>query len=84
MPTVSSFYGIIIVMYLRDKEHNPPHIHAITQDFAAPFLISNGEIMEGFFPPKAQAMVKEFIVQNRNELEEMWETEVYKKLPPIS
>lgn len=49
-------------MYLRDKEHNPPHIHAITQDFDAPFLISTGEIMEGKFPPKAQTMVKEFIV----------------------
>jgi len=30
MPTISYFYGIIIVMYLRNKEHNPPHIHAIT------------------------------------------------------
>jgi hypothetical protein len=29
MPTISYFYGIIIVMYLRNKEHNPPHIHAI-------------------------------------------------------
>ena len=46
------FYGIIIVMYLRNKEHNPPHVHAITQDFDAPFLIATGEIMEGEFPPK--------------------------------
>ncbi len=53
MPTISSFYGIIIVMYLRNKEHNPPHIHAITQDFDAPFLIADGEIMEGEFPAKA-------------------------------
>lgn len=41
MPTISHFYGIIIVMYLRNKEHNPPHVHAITQDFDAPFLLSN-------------------------------------------
>ena len=61
MPTISHFYGIIIVMYLRNKEHNPPHIHAITQDFDAPFLISNGELMDGEFPPKAQALVKEFM-----------------------
>ena len=40
MPTISSFYGIIIVMHLRDKEHNPPHIHAITQDYDDPFIIS--------------------------------------------
>ena len=63
MPTISHFYGITIVMYLRYKEHNPPHIHAITQDFDAPFLIATGEIMEGEFPPKAQALVKEFIMK---------------------
>ena len=83
MPTISSFYGVIIVMYLRNKEHNPPHIHAITQDFDAPFLIANGEIMEGEFPPKAKAMVKEFIARYRKELLTMWETEKYMKLPPI-
>jgi len=61
MPTISHFYGIIIVMYLRNKEHNPPHIHAITNEYDAPFLISTGEIMEGEFPSKAKALVKEFI-----------------------
>ncbi len=83
MPTVSYFYGIIIVMYLRDKEHNPPHIHAITQDFDAPFLIENGEIMEGEFPHKAKALVKEFIIKYKKELKEMWDTEQYSKLPPL-
>ena len=70
-------------MYLKNKEHNPPHIHAITQDFYAPFLISTGEIMEGDFPSKAQALVKEFILKYQTELEEMWETEKYVKLPSI-
>ena len=71
-------------MFFRMKEHNPPHIHAITQDFDAPFLISTGEIMEGQFPLKAQAMVKEFILKYQKELEEMWEKEEYKKLPPLN
>lgn len=83
MPTISHFYGIIIVMYLRNKEHNPPHVHAITQDFDAPFLIETGEIMEGEFPQKAKAMVKEFILMYQKELLEMWETEKYTKLPPL-
>ena len=52
MPTISNFYGIIIIMYLRNKEHNPPHIHAIAQDYAAPFLIETGDIMEGNFLEK--------------------------------
>lgn len=71
MPTISHFYGIIIVMYLRNKEHNPPHIHAITQDFDAPFLIETGEIMEGEFPPKAKALVKEFIMKYQKELNQL-------------
>ena len=83
MPTISHFYGIIIVMYLRNKEHNPPHIHAITNEYDAPFLISPGEIMEGEFPSKAKALVKEFILKYQKELEEMWETERYVKLPPL-
>ena len=83
MPTISYFYGIIIVMYLRNKEHNPPHVHAITQDFDAPFLIATGEIMEGEFPANAKTLVKEFILKNQNDLLEMWETEKYKKLPPL-
>lgn len=83
MPTISCFYGIIIVMYLRNKEHNPPHIHAITQDFDAAFLIATGEIIEGEFPLKAKSMVKEFILNYQKELEEMWETEKYRKLPPL-
>ena len=83
MPTISYFQGIIIVMYFRNKEHNPPHVHAITQDFDAPFLIATGEIMEGEFPPKAKALVKKFINKYQRELEEMWKTEKYKKLPPL-
>ena len=83
MPTISSFYGIVIVMYLRGKEHNPPHVHAVMQDFATPFLIATGEPAEGDFPPKAKALVKEFILQYQNELLEMWKTGQYQKLPPL-
>lgn len=83
MPTISHFYGIVIVMYLRGKEHNPPHVHAITQDFAAPFSLSDGELMDGFFPAKAKVMVKVFILKYQMELEEMWETGMYRKLPPL-
>lgn len=83
MPTLSNFYGIIIVMYLRNKEHNPPHIHAITQDYDAPFLIETGELIEGEFSSKAKNLVKEFVLKYQKELEEMWETEKYKKLPPL-
>lgn len=83
MPTISHFYGIIIVMYLRGKEHNPPHIHAITQEFDAPFSIETGALLEGDFPPKAQLLVKEFVLTYQKELKEMWDTGNYRRLPPI-
>ena len=54
MPTISTFYGIIIMMHLRDKEHNPPHLHAFYGDKAATFYISNGELFEGEFPIKQE------------------------------
>lgn len=80
MPTISTFYGIIIMMYLKDKEHNPPHIHAFYGEKVASFYISNGDIFEGDFPKRAQKMVKEFILKYKNELLTMWNTGQYKKL----
>ena len=83
MPTISNFYGIIILMHFLDREHNPPHIHAVMAEREASFKISNGEIVNGVFPKRAHRLVKEFIKQNKNELMEMWETGNYHKLPPL-
>lgn len=33
MPTIARFYGIMIQMRPLNKEHNPPHIHAIYGDY---------------------------------------------------
>ena len=83
MPTISIFYGIVVMMYLRDKEHNPPHIHAFYGDNAATFKIANGEILNGSFPKRAANLVKEFVEQYRKELLDMWESEVYQQLPGL-
>ena len=83
MPTIATFYGIIIMMRPRNKEHNPPHIHAFYGEYAGLFHISDGELHEGELPSKAQALVKEFIDDNRTELLDMWETQNFRKLPPL-
>lgn len=83
MPTICQFYGIIIFMYLRNKEHNPPHIHAVYGEFEASFLIESGEIFEGKFTKNGTKLVKQFIKENKDKLLEMWVTEKYEKLPPI-
>lgn len=35
IPTICQFYGIIILMHLTRKEHNPPHIHAYYGEYEA-------------------------------------------------
>lgn len=61
MPVLSRFYGITIRMYFLQKEHNPPHIHAIYGDDVAAITISDGTILEGALPGKALEMVREWI-----------------------
>ena len=83
MPTISMFYGIRIYMYQLDKEHNPPHIHATYGGKKASFNITNGEIIKGSIPFRAQKMVKEFITKYQNELIEMWNSAIITKLPGL-
>lgn len=83
MPVIARFYGIVIRMYFLQNEHNPPHVHAIYGDEVAAVSIASGEVLDGYLPPKALAMVKEWIELNKDSLEKMWETQEFKKLPPL-
>lgn len=83
MPILSRFYGIVIKMYFLQSEHNPPHIHAIYNDDVAAIDYMTGEVLEGFLPPKALQMVQDWIELNREELQQIWETQEFKKLPPL-
>jgi len=74
MPVISRFYGIVIKMYLRQKEHNPPHIHAIYGEYIGVFSLIDTEMFEGDMPAKGEQLVKEFIRYYREELLKMWET----------
>ena len=83
MPTISTFYGIIILMHLTEKEHKPPHLHAIYGDKEAIFSIMTGEKIQGKFPSKGEKLVKEFISLHKDKLLEMWSTGQYEKLPGL-
>ena len=83
MPVLSRFYGIIIRMYFQQAEHNPPHIHAIYGEDVAAIEIRDGGILEGDLPPKALAMVREWIEINREDLMQMWETQEFEVLSLI-
>ena len=52
MPVLSRFYGIIIRMYFKQSEHNPPHIHAIYGEHVAAIDFQEKNIIEGELPKK--------------------------------
>ena len=48
MPIISTFYGIIIRMYVIDNLHHAlPHLHARYAGFEASIGIEDGEILAG-------------------------------------
>ena len=83
MPVLSQFYGIIIRMYFLQSEHNPPHIHAIYNEDAAAIDFMTGEVLDGYLPPKALNLVNEWLELNKNSIKEIWETQEFRKLPPL-
>ena len=83
VPVIARFYGITLKIYLRQKEHNPPHIHAIYGDYVGMFSLIDTEMFEGDMPGKIQQMIKNFIEYYREKLLEMWETQQFELLPPI-
>ena len=70
-------------MHITRKEHLPPHIHAKYGNEEALFTIKDWTMIKGRFPNKGVQLVREFVGLYSKELQEMWDTEVYKRLPPL-
>lgn len=83
MPILARFYGIVIKMYFLQSEHNPPHIHAFYNEDVAAIDILTGEVLDGYIPAKALNQVREWIGLNKDEIKRIWETQEFKKLPPL-
>lgn len=83
MPVIARFNGITIRMYLRQKEHNPPHIHATYGEHLGLFALDDGDMFEGDIAIREQRMVRDFIIHYRDRLMEMWEEQSYELLPSI-
>jgi hypothetical protein len=71
MPTISTFYGILIQMFWND--HAPPHFHALYAEHEVLINIRTLEIFEGSLPRRALALVLEWAQEHRAELLEDWE-----------
>ena len=83
MPEISRFYGIIIKMFFKPKEHEPSHIHALYGEHIGIFNLQSLEMIEGDLPSKAKSLVLEWLEKNQSELLKMWDSQKLIKLPPL-
>lgn len=69
MPEVSSFYGILIYMYISD--HLPPHFHVKYNEYEC-FISINDGVITGSLPRRALHLVYEWLDLHKDELLENW------------
>ncbi len=83
MPEITRFYGIVIKMFFKPKEHEPSHIHALYGEYMGEFNVKTMEMLQGDLPGKAQELVREWLSMHQTELQEMWDSQHIRKLPPL-
>lgn len=71
MPTISTFYGIIIRMFF--SEHAPPHFHAEYAGHKASIRIDPVEVLEGKLPRRALNLAMDWAELHQQELLRDWE-----------
>jgi len=83
MPEICRFYGIVIKMFFKPKEHEPSHLHALYGEYVGIFDLKTMKMTEGDLPKKAQELIQEWMKMNQGKLLDMWETQRLEKLPPL-
>ena len=83
MPEICRFYGIIIKMIFKPKEHEPSHLHALYGEHVGIFDLKTMKMTEGDLPKKAQELVQEWMELNQDKLLDMWASQRLEKLPPL-
>ena len=81
MPVIARFYGILIKMYF--KEHGVPHFHAIYAEYNGVFDIQTLEMIEGDLPTRAIRLIKEWADHYQTDLQQMWQTQQFRRLPGL-
>jgi len=77
MPTISMFYGILVLMYFYDdKKHHCPHIHAEYGEYEASIAIEDGTILSGSLPSSKLKLVQAWIEIHREDLMVDWKLAV--------
>jgi Domain of unknown function (DUF4160) len=82
MPTISVFYGLIVMMYyLDDERHHLPHIHVKFQDQEASFSILDASLLAGKLPVAKVRLVQAWIEIHRESLMADWDLAVTGQKP---
>ena len=81
MPVITRFFGIVVKMYPND--HTPPHFHAIYGEYVGVIDIKTLEMLEGDLSNRAYKLVREWAEKYQDDLMEMWNTKLFKKLERV-
>jgi len=76
VPTISTFFGIVIRMYYED--HPPPHFHAEYQGQQGKFGFDGSMTVGNIRSRTALRLVREWAELHQSELEANWEKAVAK------
>jgi hypothetical protein len=77
MPTISMFFGILILMYLYDnKKHSRPHIHAEYAEYEASIAIDDDTVLSGSLLNTKLKLVQAWIEIHREDLLANWKLAV--------
>jgi len=85
MPTISEFFGIVVLMFFDD--HAPPHFHARYGGDEVVIQINPVGVLRGKFPPRALSLVIEWAQKYQQNLMEEWNraanNKKLHKIPPL-
>jgi len=81
MPEIARFYGIVIKLFFGD--HPPPHFHATYGEYIGLFNLDTLAMIEGDLPKRAKKLVVEWGKANKDEMKRMWDSQEFRKLPPL-
>ena len=70
-------------MFFIQREHQPPHFHAVYGEYNGLFAIDALEMIEGDLPNRAVRLVKEWAGRYQKELQTMWDTQEFIQLPGL-
>jgi len=74
MPTLSRFYGIVVVMFFDEDRHpGRPHFHATYAGEDVSIDIATLTVLVGTFPPHGLRLLKRWATLHQAELAENWE-----------